>query len=172
MITDPGTEYGRVQLYWNAAELVCGQFEIPPSLILALGYRESFLGFAPGYSPHGSCGWGDNGNAWGLFQIDKRYHAHFVFSADAQVPEKQMFYACGLLTQNKACARRDLSDIGDDQISKIAISAYNCGYGNAVNAYKSTGDSDSETTGKDYAKWILSFKQRIDNNTLEGTPNV
>jgi soluble lytic murein transglycosylase-like protein len=172
MIVDPGHEFGRVKAYSDMATLVAGQFGIEPSLILALGYRESWLGWSPGYEPKGPCGWGDNGNAWGLFQIDKRFHGMFVHSLDAQDAEKQMFYALKLLTDNKDCFSRAFPNEGQDTLIRLSLAAYNAGYYGALHGFQSSGDPDHMTTGKDYGKWILNFKNRIDTHQLQGEAAV
>lgn len=49
------------------------KYDIPLALMLALGSRESHLGTILGQG-NNKAGWGDNNNAFGIFQVDKRHH--------------------------------------------------------------------------------------------------
>lgn len=53
----------------------------------AVGQYESAYGYAAGYSPIGDpTGWGDGGNAFGFWQLDKHYNSDFINSDAAQDP--------------------------------------------------------------------------------------
>jgi hypothetical protein len=70
-------------------------------LLCAVGDHESAFATAPGYEPKGDpTGWGDRGNAFGLFQIDRRYHWTFIQSAAAQTIYGQALYAAKILADN------------------------------------------------------------------------
>lgn len=73
--------------------------------VAAVGEYESGYGTDRGYSPAGDpTGWGDAGNAFGFWQLDKHYHNDFITSTDAQDPtttvSAQAGYAASLLASN------------------------------------------------------------------------
>ena len=124
-----------------------------PFRFAALMLRESGGGQALGYFPKGEIdGWGDGGNAYGLFQIDKRFHAKFLASPEAKTAVGQAVYALGLLCSNRrlirvVCHVPDLAE-------RAAYAAYNCGVGNVFAALRKGLDPDTYTTGHDYSTWI------------------
>ncbi len=119
--------------------------------------RESEAGWAPGYAPQNDpCGWGDDGHAWGLFQIDKRYHAGFVFGPLARIPLQQALYAAGILSAD----RRELAQHipvtdGGTLLTLCMYDSYNAGDGSVLRAIAAGKDPDSVTTGDDYGQWII-----------------
>lgn len=75
--------------------------------VAAVGQYESGFGTYPGYTPAGDpLGWGDAGNAFGFWQLDKHYHNAFITSPDAQdsanTVSAQANYAAGILAGNWA----------------------------------------------------------------------
>jgi hypothetical protein len=129
-----------------------------PFLLAAICLRESGAGWAPGYEPPGVCdGWGDRGNGFGLFQIDRRYHPQFVSSPDAHSPDRQAAYACRIL-----CDHRDwlcrvhpplLSD--PDLKCRAVLASYNAGAGALFHRRCTSADPDECTTGGDYSAWVV-----------------
>jgi hypothetical protein len=170
---DPGTKVGRIKVYVPLACSIAPGYGVKPSQILSLGYRESWLGFAPGYLPHGPCGWADNHNGYGLFQIDKRYHPDFVASEDAKDPAKQMTYACKLLQNNRKILESSMPYLREEIIDRAVFALYNASFTRVKRAIINNQDVDSVTTGKDYSKYIFDLAEMIELIINEGSkPNV
>lgn len=128
----------------------------------ALLLRESEAGQASGYHPPGDpCGWGDAGNAYGLFQIDKRYHSDFIASGAAKDPQQQAFYACSLLAQNRQLLKQ--YGFGNHPLFERAVyDLYNAAPHGVIEELQAVnGNPDLPTTGGDYASWIFSKAEAI-----------
>jgi hypothetical protein len=70
-------------------------------VLAAIGDHESGFGNAPGYTPRGDpAGWGDKGNAFGFFQLDRHYFWHFIQTPGAASVTQQGIIAGGLLKSN------------------------------------------------------------------------
>lgn len=128
-----------------------------PYLLAGICLRESLAGWAPGYGPKGRPdGWGDKGFAFGLFQIDRRWHDAFTSSEHAADPFEQARYACILLGE----ARRQFKRSGGRFVSphlveRATVAAYNAGFGAVFHAVDAGRDPDSPTTGHDYSRDVL-----------------
>jgi hypothetical protein len=97
-------------------------------LLFAIADHESAaagqdFGTAPGYQPPGDvAGWGDRGNAFGFFQIDRRYHWAFIQTDAAQTVYGQALYAAKLLAKNW----RRFQGIEDaNERERLAVITYN-----------------------------------------------
>jgi hypothetical protein len=91
-------------------------------LLAAVGDHESSFGAAPGYFPKGDpAGWGDRGNAFGFFQLDKHYFWTFIQSANAPSVTSQAIVAAGLLKSNFAA----FADLPQDSRERLAVICYN-----------------------------------------------
>jgi hypothetical protein len=132
-----------------------------PYIIGALMLRESGAGQGSGYRPKGAInGWGDDPDgdgplrpfAYGLFQIDRRYHADFISSPEAETVEGQAKYALALIEENRHLLRVICKV--PDMLEHGAIAAYNCGPRNVIRALSKGLDVDTYTTGRDYSAWI------------------
>lgn len=140
--------------------------------LMALCWRESLCSFA--LDPKGSVlGWGDHGNAFGPFQVDKRYHADFIKAELGRAAwcEKenlpytaagQAFYACDLLRANREWFKRSASSFSGDLLERATYAAYNAGVGAVrksllLNSNSPGGSNlavDLPTTGKNYSASI------------------
>jgi hypothetical protein len=138
--------------------------------VMALAYRESQCSFA--LTPPGDpVGWGDNNNAFGPFQIDKRYHADFIkrelgrycWSIKQGIPYRpieQALYACGLLREARDWFRRSSSAVSGDTLERAVYASYNAGPARVLSALQTSTlptealRIDSATTGKDYSGYI------------------
>lgn len=137
---------------------------LDPFLLAAICLRETWAGWAPGYSKPGCAdGWGDDpdgaggkpAHGFGLFQIDRRYHAAFINSHDAADPKAQAMYAAILLDDERERFRRHLPRRMPAVHLRLAIAAYNAGFGRVFDAVSRGSDPDSVTTGKDYSEDVL-----------------
>jgi hypothetical protein len=140
-----------------------------PYRLSGLLYRESWCGWAPGYRPKGSWdGWGDDPDgplgpitphAFGLCQIDRRWHRPFIDSAHAKDPLKQVLYACDLLRENRLAFGRSALSLRGDELERAVYASYNAGFGRVyhevITGRPHRGDPDAVTTGKNYSRWIF-----------------
>ncbi|XP_017329511.1 lysozyme g isoform X3 [Ictalurus punctatus] len=110
----------------------------------------------------GSCGsglvggWGDKGNAFGLMQVDKRYHC----PAGDWDSEEHMIQATDILITFIKTIQEKFPDWSKEDHLKGGIAAYNAGPGNVC----SHEGMDSKTTGKDYANDVVARAQWFKRN--------
>ncbi len=128
-----------------AAELAHG---LPPGILAAVASRETNTKDIVG----------DVGHGRGLMQIDDRSHGAWIDAhggAGGGKPDvpAAIDYAGELLAANLAYGRSH--GVTEEDLLKYALSAYNAGGGGALSGYKLHGDSDANTTGKDYGKDVL-----------------
>lgn len=171
---DPGTQLGRMRLWAPMINDVAAKTGERRTRLIGLMYRETWCGFAPGYSPKGDpCGWGDSGHAFGLFQIDKRYHRSFIDAEIARAiwdsqkgidydPRTQAMYACGLLRDAREWFKRSASSVNGDALERAVYAAYNASEYRVYSALMSRQDVDSVTTGKDYSKYVFDLADHIE----------
>ena len=165
ILQDPKTRIGRIKLYAAMVTEIASVNGERPSLVLALGYRESWLTFAPGYKPKGDpCGRGDSGFAHGIFQIDHRYHSAFVNSPGFESPAEQCGYACSLLAENRLYISHALPSIRSSDLERGVYAAYNASVEKVTRLLEQGLDPDGCTTGKDYSRYIFTFAQALENS--------
>jgi soluble lytic murein transglycosylase-like protein len=122
---------------FNTAAAVTG---LPPALLAAIASRESRCGAA--LDANGN---GDNGNAFGIMQVDRRSHV----PAGEPDPRSQAHIdqAAGIL---KAFLDRMIVKFASAPPCRqlqAAVAAYNCG----ASAVASPDTADAHTTGHDYS---------------------
>ncbi|XP_052010437.1 lysozyme g-like [Xyrauchen texanus] len=116
-----------------------------PAVIAAIISRETRAGAVQ------QNGWGDNGNAFGLMQVDKRYHTPVGAWDSEQHVAQATNILIGFITEIKA----KFPLWSQEQCFKGGISAYNAGVGN-VRTYD---HMDVGTTGEDYANDVVARAQ-------------
>ncbi|XP_073470801.1 lysozyme g-like [Aquarana catesbeiana] len=98
---------------------------------------------------------GDNGNAFGLMQIDKRWHT----PRGAWDSEEHILQATEILISMFEAIKKKFPSWSRSQVMKGALAAYNTGPDNV----KSFDAVDSNTTGKDYSNdciaWAKFYKR-------------
>ncbi|XP_076878578.1 lysozyme g-like [Brachyhypopomus gauderio] len=119
--------------------------QMDPAVIAAIISRESRAGAAL------VNGWGDNGNAMGLMQIDKRYHK----PSGAWNSETHITQGTQILISAVGAIQKKFPSWSRDRQLKGGISAYNAGVGN-VRTYEKM---DIGTTGNDYANDVVARAQ-------------
>ena len=138
--------------------------KVDPYQLAALVLRESGAGWAPTYWPKGgACGWGDGatqehpelGHGFGLFQLDRRWHAPFIASPEAQTPEGQAAYACKVLTTNRHILSMSPQHLAGAVLERAIFAAYNAGTGPVLAAVLRGRDPDAPTAHHDYSAWIF-----------------
>jgi hypothetical protein len=126
---------------------VAGKFGVPAAILAALASRESRCGnilFSR---------WGDNGNAFGIMQIDKRYHEILGQNDPASIEHIEQ--AAGIFTDNLEKVRQKHPKWKDKHVLKAAAVAYNSGVKNV----KTIGKMDQGTTGDDYGSDVIARAQ-------------
>ena len=127
------------------AELAAG---LPGCLLLAIASRETGCRDIVG----------DHGHGRGYFQIDDRYHHGWLARQGAggqgttPPPVAAAAYAAGIVESNLAYGR--VHGVRNAELMRFALSAYNAGPLGALRGYRA-GDSDLETTGRDYGSDVL-----------------
>ena len=129
-------------------EAVGNHFNIPPALLAAIASRESHCGAILDKK-----GWGDNGNAFGLFQIDKR--AHTILGQQNPQGELHINQATGILADFLAQIERKHPAWSEWQTLKGAVAAYNAG----VKNIQTLDGMDIGTTHNDYSNDIWARAQ-------------
>lgn len=120
-------------------------------VLAAIGDWESGYGTLNGYTPAGDpLGWGDAGNAFGFWQLDKHYHASFIASADAQDPNAtvaaQANEAAGELASNYAAFAAVSDPLAREQLMIITYNASLSRVKNLINGGASIAAADATTT--------------------------
>jgi hypothetical protein len=164
---DPKTRLGRMKIWTPLIKEVSVKTGECRERLIGLMWRESLCGFA--LSPPGDpCGLGDNGNGFGLFQIDKRYHASFVNSAVSQDPYQQAMFACDILRSARDWFRRSASSIKGYDLERATYAAYNAGAHSVYVAIMNGKDPDTNTTGHDYSKYIFTLAEVLQKPDYQG----
>ncbi len=141
---------------------------LTPSLVCAVGSRESNWGQSPDMRPKGPAGTGDwakrkglmppDGLGWGrgLMQAD---YAASDFAKDPtkwKDPEQNIEFGCNELEDDIKYFRRANPALSDYDNLRAAVAAYNTGPGNVEKSIKAGRDVDSSTAGHDYSKDVFS----------------
>ena len=156
--------------YGVLIDRIAGETGLQPSLIAAIGSRESRWGLA--LSPEGAAGTGDPaprpwsrphrtaamppdglGFGRGLMQID--YDAHgFARTGPWHEPLANIRYGCSVLIEARSLLRKRTTLSGRGLL-RSALAAYNCGAGNVLRALREGVDVDFYTAGRDYSRDVL-----------------
>ncbi|XP_077379775.1 uncharacterized protein LOC144020310 [Festucalex cinctus] len=139
------TDVGRMNKYKGVIQRVGGQMGIEPAIIAGIISRESRAGNAL------NNGWGDNGNAWGLMQVDKRWHD---LKGDWD-SEKHLRQGTAILIDMINEIKKKFPRWTAEQQLKGGLAAYNKGPG-SVESYEAV---DKNTTGRDYSNDVTARAQ-------------
>lgn len=160
MPDDPRDDLARLEPYLSEfAEAALEEGE-DTALLAALTLRETWAGWAPGYSPLGSpTGRGDHGHGFGLFQIDDRGpYAYLPKGSPDASPGLQARWACKVLKD----ARKELARFREHPLfERAVICAYNAGSPRVARALQIRVDPDLCTTGGDYGTDVLATKELL-----------
>jgi hypothetical protein len=121
----------------NAAAALTG---LPPALLAAIASRESRCG-----NVLASDGTGDGGNAFGIMQVDLRFH-----TIEGQPDPKSQAHinqASGILKADLATMISKFPTAAPVRQLQAAVAAYNCGSSRVA----SPDTADAATTGHDYS---------------------
>ncbi|XP_073470805.1 lysozyme g-like isoform X1 [Aquarana catesbeiana] len=136
------TDLKRVNSYREKITSVSRKTGVDPAIIAAIMSRESRAGNALDANK-----WGDHGNAYGLMQIDKRWHT----PQGEWDSEEHILQATEILCNMFDAIKQNFPSWSTNQVMKGAISAYNAGPGNVI----SFDTIDSRTTGRDYSNDVV-----------------
>lgn len=152
--TDPRDDYLRVEPYLPEFAEAALAWSEDTCRLAAICLRETWAGWAPGYTPKGSpLGYGDHGHGFGLFQIDDRGpYARLVAANPWASPREQAAWACEVL----ADARRDLVHFANrSDYDQAVLATYNAGAGAVRRALIMGWGPDRPTSGGDYGADVL-----------------
>ncbi|KAM3933972.1 lysozyme g-like [Leptodactylus fuscus] len=132
----------RMKKYRQKIHSVSSKTGIDSAIIAGIMSRESRAGNALDPSKNGDCG-----NAFGLMQIDKRYH----IPKGAWDSEEHILQGAEILCSMFRAIKQKFPKWTTNQQMKGAIAAYNAGPGRVSNFE----DIDSCTTGHDYSNDVV-----------------
>jgi hypothetical protein len=140
-------DYGRVAplkaIFEAAGDHVC----LPPAVLAAIASRESHCGLLLDKN-----GWGDNGHAYGICQIDKRAHNFWISPPASQGYLNQV---AAILASIFQIIRNRHPDWAEASQLQGAIAAYNVGCGNV----RTIEGIDIGTTHNDYSNDVWARAQ-------------
>ncbi|HAC66244.1 MAG TPA: hypothetical protein DCF68_22590 [Cyanothece sp. UBA12306] len=120
-------------------EKVAKKYNLPPALLAAIASRESRGGAILNQD-----GLADYGNAFGIMQLDRRYHK--VNIEDGPTGQAHIEQATGILANYLRQIKRKFPELSPAKQLQGAVVAYNSGVGNVQLPI-----SDEGTTGDDYS---------------------
>lgn len=126
---------------------VAAKFGVPAAVLAALASRESRCGAVL----HN--GWGDNGNAFGILQVDQRFHRIEGQPDPASVAHLEQ--AAGIFNDYLEQVMRAHRGWKDANLLKGAAVAYNSGVSNV----QTIAGMDRGTTGNDYGSDVMARAQ-------------
>lgn len=138
-------DYCNMQRYQSNIRDVAREKGIDSAVIAAIISRESRAGTGL------ENGWGDHGNAFGLMQVDRRYHS----PQGAWDSREHIAQATGILVGFIGVMKKRFQGWTQEQYLKGGIAAYNCGPGR-VESYENI---DKNTTSSDYSNDVVARAQ-------------
>jgi peptidoglycan hydrolase-like protein with peptidoglycan-binding domain len=125
------------------------KFDVPTALIAALASRESRCGAVLDRQ-----GFGDQGNAFGVLQVDQRFHSPLAGIPDP-TSAAHIEQAIRLFVDFRTQVQANHPDWEDEFVLKGAVVAYNSGVGNVQTKI----GMDIGTTGGDYGSDVIARAQ-------------
>lgn len=133
-----------LECFRKAGEL----YNIPSAILAAIASRESRCGKVL------RNGWGDNNNAFGIMQIDKRYHT-LAGTNTGPASQEHINQAAGILFDYLRQVQAKHPSWEDEYILKGAVAAYNFGVRNV----QTKAGIDRGTANNDYGSDVLARAQ-------------
>jgi len=166
-MNDPGKDSLRIQPYLadiTAAAIAQG---VRPSVLAGVCSRETWFGWAPGYTPRGThLGFGDNGEGFGLFQADRKTKAREIIGGDLDLPRGQADLAAKELAGNYRLLGLLFPQMPHAMLEQAMCSAYNAWLGKVAGQIAAGRNPDEVTTpgpsGRgDYGSDVLQRADRL-----------
>jgi hypothetical protein len=129
------------------------KLNVPAGIVAALASRESHLGAILGKFGN-KPGWGDNNHAWGILQVDRRYHTPLA-GLDDPYSQAHIEQAIGIFSTYRDRVDKNHPDWPDEQVLKGACVAYNSGVSNV----RTIGGMNEGTTHDDYGDDVIARAQ-------------
>ncbi|KAI5104908.1 lysozyme g-like 1 [Silurus meridionalis] len=143
----------RMNQYKTIIKKVGRAKKIDPAVIAGIISRETRAGSSGSGLVNG---WGDHGNAFGLMQVDRRYHS----PVGAWNGEDHIIQATDILITFIKNIQQKFPNWSKENQFKGGIAAYNAGPGN-IDSYE---NMDMKTTGRDYANDVVARAQWFKRN--------
>lgn len=143
------TDLARAKDLVDRFRQVAAKFDVPTALVAALASRESRCGAV--LDPQG---FGDRGNAFGVLQVDKRFHSPLAGIPDP-TSAAHIEQAIRLFADFRTQVQAEHSGWEDEFVLKGAVVAYNSGVGNVQTKI----GMDIGTTGGDYGSDVIARAQ-------------
>ena len=138
-------DFNRVDALHARFEAAAAKTEMPAALLAALASRETHCGALLDHN-----GEGDHGFAFGIMQVDKRFHEQ----AGRPDPTSQAHIdqAAGILKDGLSAMTAKFPGAAPDDCLLAAVAAYNCGPGNV----RDIASPDDRTAHGDYSSdtWV------------------
>ncbi len=172
--SDPRDDLARLEPYLGEIAEACLLEGEDVALLCAIGLRETWFTWAPGYSPRGSIlGRGDGGHGFGPYQIDNRgRYGHLP----RECPEATAFLQTRWVCQVLRDARAELQPYRDHpQFERAVCARYNASF-ERVRIGLEAGDPDIGTTPSvrhgpgDYGKDVLRRRDWLRENYPDRFP--
>ncbi|XP_034542950.1 lysozyme g-like isoform X2 [Notolabrus celidotus] len=145
------TDADRMNKFRSIIKRVGAKLGIDPALIAGIISRES----RAGNTIKNTGGWGDNGNGWGLMQVDVNPNGGGHTAQGAWNSEEHISQATGILVYFLGRIGKKFPTWNKEQQLKGGIAAYNMGDG-SVHSYDNV---DGSTTGGDYSNDVVARAQ-------------
>ncbi len=166
MGVDPRDDLVRLAPWLPAIVQAADELGVRRAVLAGMCLRETFGGWAPGYTRHGThVGWGDGRHAFGLFQCDKRFWEMalrgMLPGVDLTTPLGQARHAAGIV----AGAARFLAARHPGVpflIERASVAAYNADLFKVDSQLDAGADPDAVTTGVDYGRDVLARAEKLE----------
>jgi|HubBroStandDraft_5_1064220.scaffolds.fasta_scaffold26991_2 hypothetical protein len=134
------TDFDRVTPLKDRFNIAAAVTGLPPALLAAVASRESRCGNILARD-----GTGDFGNAFGIMQVDRRFHT--IAGQPDPRSQAHINQASGILKDYLTAMVTKLPKAAPARQLQAAVAAYNCGSGSVA----SPDTADAATTGHDYS---------------------
>ena len=181
---DLASDMQEAKKYFSAISQAANKYNLDPSLICAIGSRESNWGQGSDMRPKGPSATGDwasrnpqkwgyamppDGLGWGrgLMQVDYA-ESDFGKTGPWMDPTANILFGSNELATN--VKHYTANPIPGVDPQRAAVAAYNCGQGNVANAIRDGYDVDHYTTGRDYSTDVLERAAWFKSNGFDNPP--
>jgi hypothetical protein len=141
-------QIGTIKSHWNDILEVSAANRINPTHLAGIIIRESNAGETLDKN-----GMGDNGNAFGVAQVDKRFHNPCGMEKKDPWSKEHLNQSAAILKSNLDQVRKKHPKWSEKDVERGAIVAYNSGVGNV----RTIDGMDKGTTHNDYSAKVLEY---------------